>query len=253
MAINWKLHDSIGGLPTRFVWQWSELPVKTFLTTFAIYVPAGDAIDMGANKGIHTWTLGNIVKNTGNTLISVEPDSRNLNSLKEIQSTNWFNMNIITQPVSNIKKDVYFHKNTDSQLSTIVESKTESTIIMQSITLDEISEGYIPKFIKMDIENQEINAIKGGQNTIIENRPIIAMEYGTYPEEDREWQYNFFKNQNYTFLDLFGDKFTEKEWAVDRQYYWNRFLIPSEYDFHIYEFKKNLKVLYSIFNLDTSF
>jgi hypothetical protein len=120
---------------------------------------------------------------------------------------------------------------------------------MQSVTLDEISEGYIPKFIKMDIEGQEINAVKGGQTTIIKNRPIIATEYGTYIEEDRQWQYNFFKNQNYIFLDLFGDEFTECEWVNQRQCYWNRFLVPAEYALHIPKFKRTLNVLYSIFNL----
>jgi hypothetical protein len=82
---------------------------------------------------------------------------------------------------------------------------------MESITIDEISQEYCPKFIKLDVEGEEINAIIGGQDTILKHRPIIATEFGAwgYSQNDIDWYYHFFKNNDYMFLDLFGDEFSE--------------------------------------------
>ena len=253
MAINYQLHKVIQTLPEPHMWEWSELVVRTFLTTFAKYIPAGDAVDLGANIGKHSWTLGEIVKRTNNTLISVEPDPRNYQIIERyIQSSNWFKMEIIKQPISDTNKDVYFFKDDVTELNRIVTEKQYNSVIMTSVTLDDISKGYQPKFIKVDVEGQEINVVKGGQLTIIKNRPIIATEYGPrlYSQEDKKWYYDFFKNQNYIFLDLFGNEFTEDEWLNHHQRYWNRFLIPEEYSYIIPTFKSNLNVLYSLFNLD---
>jgi hypothetical protein len=48
------------------------------------------------------------------------------------------------------------------------------------------------------------------------------------------------------------DKSLEKEidFVKNHQHYWNRFLIPVEYAHIIPIFKDNLKVIYSLFNLD---
>ena len=170
MSINYKAHFSYNSFPQNFIGQWSELVVQTFFSTFAKNMPAGDAIDLGANVGLHSWVLGTIVKRTNNTVISVEPDVNNVKILKEyVKDTNWFNMKIITNPVSNIKKDVYFFYDSDCQLNRIIDKDQSNTVSMESITLDELSQGYSPKFIKIDIEGQEINAIMGGQETVLKH------------------------------------------------------------------------------------
>ena len=254
MSINYKAHLSYLDFPNNFICQWSELVVQTFLSTFAKNMPTGgDAIDLGANVGVHSWILGTIVRRTNNTLISVEPDVKNIKILnEEIKDTNWFNMKIITNPVSNIKKNVHFFYDENCQLNKIVDKDQSNTVAMESITLDEISQGYSPKFIKIDVEGQEINAIMGGQETILNHRPIIATEFGAwgYSQNDIDWYYHFFKSNNYLFLDLFGDEFSEIDFVKNHQHYWNRFLIPVEYAHIIPIFKNYLKVVYSLFNLD---
>ena len=253
MAINYKLHKVIQNLPEYHIWEWSELVVRTFLTTFGKHISAGDAIDLGANAGRHSWALGEFVKRTGGTVISVEPDPRNYQILeKYIQKTNWFKMQIIKQPISDIKKDVNFLSDFSTELNKIVDRYQTNTTPMTTVTLDEISNGYCPRLIKIDIEGQEINAIRGGQQTITKCRPLISTEFSGwgYSYDDMKWHYDFFKEQNYLFLDLFGNEFADHDWLKYHQRYWNRFLIPAEYSNVIPMFKSNLKVLYSLFNLD---
>lgn len=254
MSINYKTHLSCLEFPQNFICQWSEMVVQTFLSTFAKNMPiGGDAVDLGANVGRHSWILGTIVRRTGNILISVEPDINNAKIIKDnIKDINWFNMKIITNPVTDTKKNVYFLYDSNCQLNKIINEEQSNTVTMESVTLDEISQGYSPKFIKIDIEGQEINAIKGGQETVLKHRPIISTEFGAseYSQNEIDWYYYFFKSNNYIFLDLFGDEFSEIDFVKNHQHYWNRFLIPSEYAHIIPIFKNNLKVIYSLFNLD---
>jgi FkbM family methyltransferase len=254
MSINYKSHLSYTDFPDYFICQWSELVVQTFLSTFAKNMPpGGDAIDLGANVGSHTWTLGTIVRRTNNTVLSVEPDENNVKILEQyVKDTNWFNMKIIMNPVSNVKKNVHFLYAENCQLNKITNEDQPNTVYMESITLDEISQGYCPKFIKIDVEGQEINAIIGGQETVLKHRPIIATEFGAseYSQNDINWYYHFFKSNNYLFLDLFGDEFSEIDFVQNHQRYWNRFLIPVEYAHIVPIFKNNLKVIYSLYNLE---
>jgi FkbM family methyltransferase len=253
MSINYKAHLSYTAFPQHFICQWSELVVQTFFSTFAKNMPAGDAIDLGANVGLHSWVLGTIVRRTNNTVIAVEPDVNNAKILKEyVEDTKWFNMKIITNPVSNFKKNVHFLYAENCQLNKITNEYQPNTVCMESITIDEISQEYCPKFIKLDVEGEEINAIIGGQDTILKHRPIIATEFGAwgYSQNDIDWYYHFFKNNDYMFLDLFGDEFSEIDFVQNHQRYWNRFLIPAEYAHIIPTFKNNLKAIYSLYNLE---
>ena len=56
--------------------------------------------------------------------------------------------------------------------------KNEKAVIIKTSTIDEIKQTYnIPKidFIKMDIEGSELKALKGGEKTILSDRPQMAI------------------------------------------------------------------------------
>jgi FkbM family methyltransferase len=64
--------------------------------------------------------------------------------------------------------------------SAIVESQE---IIVQTIALDSVAGGEKVTFIKMDIEGAELEALKGAKNTILQNKPKLAICLYHKPED----------------------------------------------------------------------
>ena len=239
VQLDQQAYNVVRDMPDRIKWEWSELIVKVFFNSFSKFMSVGDAIDLGANLGLHSWNLGLIVKKTNNTLVSVEPDKRCYTFLNQILSKGNFKNVLITNPVSDESKVVTFYIHKDSQRNRIGDDNlTNESITVQTMTLDAIANGYTPKYIKIDVEGQDINAIKGGQLTIKTHRPIISTEWNSsYPLEDKIWYYDFFKKLDYTMINFLGNEYDSKHWSHDQSPYWNRFLIPNEYKKFIKEFK----------------
>jgi FkbM family methyltransferase len=245
--IDIESYKKIGNLPEHIKWEWSETIVKIFFNVFSKNIPYGDAIDLGANYGIHSWNLGNIVKKTGNTLIAVEPDPRCYEFLDIVLNKGDFKSVLIKNPISYTGNVSRFRLNPQVQLSKLIDDEVEddgNDIKVQTLSLDTIAAPYIPKYIKIDIEGQDINAVKGGQTTIKTHRPIISTEWSTlYSTEDQIWYYNFFKNLNYKMIDFLGNEYDGEHWLYQWQPYWNRFLVPAEHC-RLFEFKKQLDYMF---------
>jgi hypothetical protein len=246
MQLNQEAYNVVRDMPPRIIWEWSELIVKVFFNSFSKFMPVGDAIDLGANLGLHSWNLGLIVKKTNNTLVSVEPDNRCYFFLNQVLSKGNFKNVLISNPISDESKLVTFCIHMDSQLNKIDEvNLTNNSLNVKAVTLDEIANGYAPKYIKIDVEGQDINAIKGGQFTIQTHRPIISTEWSiSYPLEDKIWYYEFFKKLDYTMINFIGDEYDNEHWLHDQSPYWNRFLIPNEYKEFIKEFKTQANYMF---------
>ena len=252
MTLDHQAYRIIDNMPDHIKWEWSELIVKVFFNSFSKFLPAGDAIDLGANFGIHSWNLGKIVKKTNNTLISVEPDQRCYVFLDQVFAKGNFNNVLIKNPISDESRTIRFYIDPDTQLNRISDDVLNTdSIEVQTITLDEIAKTYSPKYIKIDVEGQDINAIKGGQTTIKNHRPIISTEWSpSYSLEDRIWYYEFFKNLDYTIIDFLGNEYDRDHWLHDWIPYWNRFLIPNEYKDFIKEFKTQSNYMFQHQGID---
>lgn len=246
MNLDQQAYKIIGDMPDNIKWEWSEILVKVFFNSFSKVMPPGDAIDLGANFGIHSWNLGHIVKKTNNTLVSVEPDERCYEFLNQVFSKGNFKNLLIKNPISDESKLVTFCIDPDTQLNRICDdSLTNDRITVQTVTLDEIAKGYSPKYIKIDVEGQDINTIKGGQLTIKTHRPIISTEWSlSYSKEDQIWYYNFFKKLDYTMIDFLGNEYDSEHWVSEWSPYWNRFLIPNEYKEFIKDFKTQANYMF---------
>jgi FkbM family methyltransferase len=246
MTIDIESYVRVHNMPEHIKWEWSETVVKIFFNCFSKVIPPGDAIDLGANFGIHSWNLGNIIKKTDHTIISVEPDRRCYQFLNDVFSKGNFKYVLIKNPISDLEKSVKFCFAEDTQLNSIDNySSSDSGAIMHTVTLDNIAYSYNPKYIKIDVEGQDINVIKGGQQTIKTHRPIISTEYNlNYTIDEKLWYYDFFKDLNYTIIDFLGNEYDREHWLHDFSPYWNRFLIPSEYQTGINEFKINIDKMF---------
>ena len=89
-------------------------------------------------------------------------------------------------------------------------------------------------YIKIDTEGGEIGCLEGLRQTIMEDRPIISVEYG-FPayscyDNKRETLYEISDSLDMKLSDLFGNIVKDlEEWnsVVDKAY-WDYFMIPAE-------------------------
>lgn len=121
-------------------------------------------LDLGAYTGDTVAEFIDYVKNYS-FIIAVEPDKRNFKKLTE-NTAELSNIKLINAAVSN-KKEIQLmaanHGRGNSADKTMVEVET--------ICIDDICKSFVPTFIKMDIEGNELKAICGGINTIKQFSP----------------------------------------------------------------------------------
>lgn len=110
-----------------------------------------------------------------NKVYAFEPDEFNFKKCKEIlYHKDLKDIHLYRNGLWNKKETLYFNMRKD-QRSMIIDLETEDSIVIEGITLDEVVGNDQVTFIKMDIEGSELKALIGARNTIIENRPKLAI------------------------------------------------------------------------------
>ena len=124
--------------------------------------------DLGAYRGD---TVEEFLSQTEsyNKIIAVEPDLKTYNKLC-IATQSIKNITNINACVCDIDGKITFEMN-GSRGSTI--GKGDSVI--NSVTIDALTQKAIPTYIKMDIEGAELAAINGGKNTISSFKPKMQI------------------------------------------------------------------------------
>jgi FkbM family methyltransferase len=156
---------------------------------FDIFIKEGMVVaDIGANVGYFTRFLSKKVKASG-LVHSFEPipntyealrDTINLNKLENVISIN--------KAVSNANGTVTMflsHTHYMASLDMNWASDKGGNVKVPAITLDSFYEqlGKYPDFIKMDIEGGGVFALKGMENCIKKNEPILLLESHTADED----------------------------------------------------------------------
>lgn len=152
-------------------------------------IKKGDTVfDIGTHKAGYLYFILKQVGATGK-VIGFEPQSILFQYLTKMKSLfNWDNVTIENLALSNNSghQRLYFPLasagKTSSPGATIVEHEndTEFTAIEEVViaTLDEYCKHHqlIPKFLKVDVEGNELNVFKGGENILKNHRPKILVE-----------------------------------------------------------------------------
>lgn len=172
------------------------------------HVHDGDTvIDIGANIGHHSLFMSRLVGENGK-VVAFEPityireqfeKSIRLNNMK----------NIVVESVAIGEKEstekIHFNEGSVASSSIVNSYGSNKGEDIHVVTLDSFS--LTPSFIKLDIEGYELFALKGGEQTISRNRPVILMEYSpiyyrasnkTHSEEI----ISFFHKHNYDIYDI---------------------------------------------------
>lgn len=132
-------------------------------------------IDGGAYTGDTIQQLLDMVKKRKKSIkrvIAFEPENDNYMLLQKFYGTNPL-VKILKMGLSDGSKEIFF-KST-GVTSKIVKDKNEATDIIRTVDIDSTIECKEATFIKMDIEGSEWEALHGAANTIIRNKPKLAI------------------------------------------------------------------------------
>lgn len=162
------------------------------------------ALDIGANIGNHSIYLSEIF----NKVYSFEPNPKIFDILKiNSSNTNIIPLNFGLSDVNNRLDFVIQPGNAGG--SRIVRNLTSNfpfnSICIDVRRLDDVSEldGLAIRFIKIDVEGHELEALMGAEKTIMKNKPIIAFEQGAEEIVNGSSPViNYLKSFNYSFFTI---------------------------------------------------
>jgi len=158
----------------------------------------GDVIDCGANIGLFTLANKDKIKSK---VICVEPDSGNLEFLKNNLKINGINNAIIEEKAISDKEGEAIFTMTECGVGSFLgegNKKNEIKTKVKLTTIDSITRKHKlnPSFIKIDIEGQEIEALKGMKDTLNSFSPTVFIEI--HKEEYEDMIYSFLRDFGYT-------------------------------------------------------
>jgi FkbM family methyltransferase len=130
-------------------------------------------LDIGVNIGTHSI----VYSKTFNKVLAFEPDKYNYNQSKENLMINKItNVDLCNKALGSVHsfvKTVQHNNHSRGCINTVVTNNEADT---EQITLDSLNLNDID-FIKIDVEGNEFDVIKGATKTIQRNKPIIEFEY----------------------------------------------------------------------------
>jgi FkbM family methyltransferase len=199
---------------------------KDLSLQFTKHIKEGDIFfDIGANIGYHSLFVSALLKNTGK-VYAFEPLSYLCEQLhKSVEVNGFSNVEICNFGLA--EKD-------DTQILHVREENTGGSSLFSFPEMDKFkvkeTEKVILKkldnffdhtvkvdLIKIDVEGYEFEALKGAENILKQNLPIIFMEFSPvfyiqdYPDKSEKLM-TFLKQLGYSFYRLNGQNFNFESW-----------------------------------------
>lgn len=126
--------------------------------------------DIGAYDGSFSKKIFNKYKSIINNIVLFEPDNMNYKKLKKTSFFKRKKFEISNTIISNkIKKISFSHFGSNSSGINLIDKKKNA----KAIALDNYKKNF--NIIKMDIEGEELNALKGMKKNIVSNLPFILI------------------------------------------------------------------------------
>lgn len=165
------------GLNKENVFSWFDVMGKMYIETDIVPIVEEDVfVDGGCFDGLTAIDIQEATTKGVKKIYAYEPDVVNLDKCKEnLKELN--NVILINAGVFSRCGEVSFNSNA-GESSSISECGTDKIAVS---TIDKESPD--ATFIKMDIEGSELEALKGGTETIIRNKPKMAISIYHKPED----------------------------------------------------------------------
>jgi len=197
----------------------------------AQYITPGDTfVDIGANIGYHTLFSASLLKNTGK-VIAFEPIKRLAQQIEESVAANQFdNVEVYQNGLGDkaAELDLYVR---DENMGGSSLSKYENLNLVSASSVETISiktlDSLLPaetriNVMKIDVEGHEFEALKGAENLLREQKPVIFMEFSPifykldYPGKASEL-ITFLESFGYSFETMTGFPINLKQWLIDTE------------------------------------
>jgi FkbM family methyltransferase len=198
--------------------------------------PGMNIIDIGAHVGLYSVYMQKL---SGGNVYGFEPTPSTVSVLKKTIALNkaGSNIEVIEAAVSDITGKARFK--IDSQRASVSNSLVEynRTEKMETSEVEVISiDDFVAKrkikidFIKIDAEGAELSVLRGAQNTLLDQRPVMIL--ALHPEaiaarnETNEMIWHFLKKMNYSIL--YDEKKISKREFDDNKELFDVHLVPTE-------------------------
>jgi FkbM family methyltransferase len=231
---------------------------------YSSILEAGDiAIDGGANRGLHTFPMADIVGDKG-MVIGFEAIPKLASDLSiRLTELNYNNVLIKSLAIGSQNGVIDFHHVTGNDYYSGIKEQVEmsendkSTTQKISIplsTLDiEVNNPKKIRFIKLDLEGGEYDALLGAERIMTEDKPLIVFENGRdkscllYGYERTSW-FSLFESRHYKVYDLFGRKFSIENWGeADIPWYFIAVSSDADKDFISNKLPNIISSLFDVF------
>ncbi len=172
-------------------------------------------VDCGCNYGFYSFYTASLSEK--NKIISIDASKETLDEFtNNLTLNNFKNINFFNNSVSNsIDEDISFYESKNDWESSQTHSnfRLSSQLKVKSITIDNLLKDYFLDdyvvLIKLDIEGNEINALKGAVEVIKKADPLIIIEFSKYSLENKDnidYLKNFLITYNYSIFDTNSNK-----------------------------------------------
>jgi FkbM family methyltransferase len=211
-AIKYILQKLLGY--QRYLFVFAKRKIKTlktdkkegdFFAFIASIEKEGDILDVGANIGVMSYHLSKAFPKS--TILAIEPMPSNLTVLMKVKTHfDLENVEVIPTAVGDqedqeiemilpmngkVKMQGLAHVVHDS----ITEWNEGEKFKISSDTLDNIAEGRTISGIKMDIENYEFFGLKGAEELLKRDHPVVYLEL--WDNENRKLCFDYLESLDY--------------------------------------------------------
>ncbi len=164
-----------------------------FLWIKEILIKDSVFIDVGANVGAYLYTLENHLKSEN--IFAFEPNQQLFKRLKRL----FPKVNLFSVALSDISTTAEFkipvingeRVHTRGTLQTSIKEKNEEKIILQKVEVKPLDELNINlkrlDFIKIDVEGNEMQTLRGARKTIEKFKPILMVEMEQRHHKENLW------------------------------------------------------------------
>ena len=197
----------------------------------AQYIKSGDTfVDIGSNIGYHALFSASLLKNTGK-VIAFEPIKSLAHQIEESVEANQFDNVEVYQvglgdKIENLNLYVRDENMGGSSLSEYENLNIVRASSVQTVNIKTLDTLFPPEtrvdVIKIDVEGYEFEALKGAENLLREQKPVIFMEFSPifykldYPGKASEL-ITFLESFGYSFETMTGFPINLKQWLIDTE------------------------------------
>lgn len=205
----------------------------------ALLKPGDVAVDGGANRGVHTVEMSRAVGPTG-IVYAFEPSPKPSSILIErLVAGGFSNVALHLSALGRAEQQAEFYHYVGADYQSGLRGRdavvggTALKFTVAVTTMDKFVPAERPvRFVKLDLEGGEFDAMRGAERILSNDRPIICFENGLQSTGklygyDADAFFSFFEARDYRIYTAFGEALTLAHWGA-RSSHFQFYALPAE-------------------------